>query len=118
MLVRHKSWGTVTLPPRSRLSIGQNDLPAIAKKHRAAFRTKLEMAVELLRRAKPHLDLLKLPIWVVADGAYATKGVLKPAQALGMTVVSRLRKDAASWSLPNQAQTAGVARPGADLRQG
>ncbi len=100
LLVRHKAWGTVALPLLSRLYVRKKDLPAIAEKHRPAFRTKLEMAVEMLRWAKPWLEMLKLPIWVVADGAYANKEVLKPAQALGMTVVSRLRKDAALWSLP------------------
>jgi hypothetical protein len=37
---------------------------------------------------------------MVADGAYAKKDFLKPARALGMTVVSRLRKDAALWTVP------------------
>ena len=100
LLVTHKAWGTIALPLLSRLYIRKKDLPTIAEKHRPAFRTKLDMAVELLRWAKPWLELLKLPIWVVADGAYAKKEVLKPAKALGMTVVSRLRKDAALWSLP------------------
>ena len=100
LLVKHKSWGTIALPLLSRPYIRKKDLPAIAEEHRPAFRTKLDMAVELLRWAKPWLEMLKLPIWVVADGAYATKEVLKPAQALGMTVVSRLRKNAALWSLP------------------
>ncbi len=49
---------------------------------------------------KPWLGLLKLPIGVVADGAYAKKDFLKPAAALGMTVVSRLRKDAALRTVP------------------
>jgi hypothetical protein len=76
------------------------DLPAIDPKHRAEFRTKLELAAELLRWVKPWPGLLKLPIWVVADGAYAKKEFLKPAAALGMTGVSRLRKDAALRGLP------------------
>ncbi len=54
----------------------------------------------MLRWAKPWLGLVKVPVWVVADGAYAKKEVLKPAKALGMTVVSRLRKDAALRTLP------------------
>jgi len=58
------------------------------------------MAVELIRRAKPWLGLLKRPIWVVADGAYAKRDFLKPAAALGLTVVSRLRKDAALRTVP------------------
>ena len=100
LLVTHQAWGTIALPLLSRLYVRKKDLPAIDPKHRPEFRTKLELAVELLRWAKPWLDLLRLPIWVVADGAYAKKEFLKPAAALGMTVVSRLRKDAALRSLP------------------
>ncbi|MEJ7640040.1 MAG: transposase [Singulisphaera sp.] len=100
LLVTHKVWGTIALPLLARLYIRKKDLPSIDPKHRPAFRTKLELAVELLRWAKPWLALLKLPIWVVADGAYAKKDFLKPAAALGMTVVSRLRKDAALRTVP------------------
>jgi hypothetical protein len=100
LLVEHRSWGVIALPLLSRLYIRSADLPAIDPKHRPAFRTKLEMAVELLRWAKPWLGLLRRPIWVVADGAYAKKDLLKPAKALGMTVVSRLRKDAALRTVP------------------
>jgi hypothetical protein len=100
LLVTHKAWGTIALPLLSRLYVRKKDLPAIDPKHRPEFRTKLELAVELLRWVKSWLDLLKLPIWVVADGAYANKEFLKPAMSLGMTVVSRLRKDAALRSLP------------------
>ena len=39
-------------------------------------------------------------MWVVADGAYAKAPFLKPMRALAVTVVSRLRKDAALWSVP------------------
>ena len=100
LLVAHPAWGTIALPLLSRLYIRKKDLPGIGPKHRPAFRTKLELAAELLRWAKPWLGLLRLPIWVVADGAYAKKDFLKPAMSLGMTVVSRLRKDAALRSLP------------------
>src|SRR5579875_2718794 len=100
LLVAHPAWGVVALPLLSRLYVRKKDLPTIDPKHRPAFRTKLELAVELLRWAKPWLGLLKLPVWVVADGAYAKKEFLKPAKLLGMTVVSRLRKDAALRTLP------------------
>jgi hypothetical protein len=100
LLVNHKAWGMIALPLLARLYVRKKDLPGIAPKHRPEFRTKLELAVELLRWAKPWLELLKLSIWVVADGAYAKRDFLKPAQALGMTVVSRLRKDAALWTVP------------------
>jgi hypothetical protein len=100
LLVRHPSWGVIALPLLTRLYVRKKDLPAIDLKHRPSFRTKLELAVELLRWAKRWLGLLGKPLWVVADGAYAKAAFLKPAKSLGMTVVSRLRCDAALWSLP------------------
>jgi hypothetical protein len=103
LLVTHKAWGTIALPLLARLYVRKVNLPAIDPKDRPEFRTKLELAVEMLRWAKPWLGLLKVPVWVVADGAYAKKEFLKPAAALGMTVVSRLRCDAALWSLPPEA---------------
>ena len=100
LLLTHKAWGAIALPLLSRLYVRKKDLPRINPKHRPEFRTKLGLAVELLRWAKLWRGLLGKPLWVVADGAYAKKEFLKPAIALGMTVVSRLRCDAALWSLP------------------
>jgi hypothetical protein len=100
LLAAHPTWGVVALPLLARLYVRKKDLPGIAPKHRPEFRTKLELAVESLRWAKLWLGLLGKPLWVVADGAYAKKEFLKPAIALGMTVVSRLRCNASLWSLP------------------
>jgi hypothetical protein len=100
LLVTHPAWGVIALPLLARLYVRKKDLPAIDPKHRPEFRTKLEMGIELLRWAKTWLGLLKKPIWVVVDGAYAKANFLKPAKDLGMTVVSRLRKGAALWAVP------------------
>jgi hypothetical protein len=100
LLLPHPAWGVIALPLLARMYVRKVDLPGIDPKHRPAFRTKLELAVELLRWAKTWLGLLGKPLWVVADGAYAKAPVLKPAKALGMTVVSRLRKDAALRTVP------------------
>jgi hypothetical protein len=100
LLGAHEAWGTIALPLLARLYVRKKDLPGIDPKHRPPFRTKLELAVELLRWAKTWLGLLGKPLWVVADGAYAKAAFLKPAMGLGMTVVSRLRKDAALWTGP------------------
>jgi hypothetical protein len=99
-LAHHPSWGTVALPLLARLYIRRKDLPGIPERARPAFRTKLELAAELVRWADLWLRRLGKPLWVVADGAYAKAAFLKPAMATGLTVVSRLRKDAALRSLP------------------
>lgn len=105
LLAAHPAWGVIALPLLARLYIRRKDLPAIDKRHRPAFATKLEMAVGLVRWAKIWLGHLGKPLWVVADGAYARAALLKPVIALGVVVVSRLRKDAALWTVP-------VHRPG------
>ena len=105
LLACHPAWGVVALPLLARLYVRQKSLAAIVAKHRPAFRTKLEMAVELMKWAKCWLGLLGKPLWVVTDGAYAAAPFLKPMKALAVTVVSRLRKDANLRTVP-------AARPG------
>ena len=54
------------------------------------------------------------PIWVVTDGAYAKRPFLKRVLAAGVTVISRLRCDAALRSLPvvvDPGQKKGRGRP-------
>ena len=53
ILVTHKAWGTIALPLLSRLYVRKKDLPVVASKHRPEFRTKLELAVELLQWLEP-----------------------------------------------------------------
>jgi len=106
LLAAHPAWGVVALPLLARLYVRQKNLAGIPPKHRPAFRTKLAMAVDLMRWAKCWLGMLGKPLWVVADGAYAKAPFLKPMRALGVTVVSRLRKDAALRTVP------GPRRPG------
>ena len=100
LLVGHPLGGIVALPLLARLYIRQKHLGAIPARHRPAFATKLVLAVELVRWAHSWLKLWGKAVWVVADGAYAKAPVLKPLRALGVTVVSRLRKDAALWTVP------------------
>ena len=100
LLARHPAWGVVALPLLARLYVRRITLPRIAPDHRPTFRTKLELAVELMQWAVLWLKSLGKSLWVVVDGAYAKAPFLKPLIELGVTVVSRLRKDAALCCLP------------------
>jgi hypothetical protein len=106
LLAVHPAWGVVALPLLARLYVRAVDLPRLPPKDRPPFRTKLELAVELMRWASGWLGALGKPLWVVADGAYAKAALLKPMRALAVTVVSRLRRDAALCTVP------GPRRPG------
>lgn len=106
LLAAHPAWGVIALPLLARLYVRRKNLASIDQRHRPPFRTKLALAVELVRWAKVWLGFLGKPVWVVADGAYAKAPFLKPMRALGVTVVSRLRKDSALRTVP------GPRRPG------
>ena len=100
LLVGHPLWGVIALPLLAKLYVRRKNLGSIDARHRPPFRTKLELAVELMRWAVTWLGFLGKRVWVVADGAYAKAPFLKPMRGLGVTVVSRLRKDAALWGVP------------------
>jgi hypothetical protein len=100
LLVAHPLWGAIALPLLARLYVRRKNLGTIDGPHRPAFATKLELAVGLMRWARCWLGLLGTPLWVVADGAYAKAPFLKAMRAFGVTVVSRLRKDAALRTVP------------------
>ena len=99
-LVRHPRWGTIALPLAARLYIRLQDLFLVHVLYRWRFRTKLELGASLLEWAAQRLNYLGKTVWIVADGAYAKRPFLKRAQAAGVTVVSRLRKDAALYDVP------------------
>jgi hypothetical protein len=111
LLARHPAWGVVALPLLARLYVRRITLPRIAPDHRPTFRTKLELAVELVQWAVIRLKSLGQALWVVVDGAYAKAPFLKPLAELGVTVVSRLRKDAALYNLPDLRRPGQRGRP-------
>lgn len=99
-LVRHPRWGTIALPLLARLYIRAKDVPRLVPWYRWKFRTKLELAAELVAWAAHCLTYVAGVMWVVVDGAYAKRPFLKAARACGAVVVSRLRRDAALYHLP------------------
>jgi hypothetical protein len=111
LLACHPSWGVVALPLLARLYVRRKNLGSIDPPHRPPFKTKLELAVELVRWATTWLGFLGKPLWVVADGAYAKAPFLKPMRALGVTVVSRLRRDAALRTVPGRRPPGRRGRP-------
>jgi DDE superfamily endonuclease len=106
-LARHPGWGTIALPLQAQLYIRRIDLAKLPPERPRAFRTKLEMAAQQLRWLTPWVKGDFEELWVAADGAYAKRPFLKAAKGCGFTVVSRLRKDAALWSLPEPAPPEG-----------
>ena len=99
-LVRHACWGTIGLPLLAFLYVRRVDVGDIPPGYRVKFQTKLEQAAALLEWLAVWLKILGKNLWVVVDGAYIKRPFLKRAAKAGATVVGRLRKDAALWSVP------------------
>ena len=99
-LVRRPGWGCIALPLRASLYVRRLDVAGLPPEYRWPFRTKLTLAVELLRWLAFRLKHWGVALWLAADGAYARREVLRAARRENIVVVSRLRKDAALRDLP------------------
>jgi hypothetical protein len=110
-LAKHPRWGAIALPLQSSLYVRHKDLPKVPPEYAWTFRTKLELAAELLEGLPPWVATEFEQRWVVVDGGYAKKPFLGRARQAGFTVIGRLRKDAALWSLPPTSRPPGQPGP-------
>jgi hypothetical protein len=104
VLVQHPTDGPRALPLRSDLYVRAKNLTPELKAQQWQFRTKLEWAAAQLQWLHRWTSLSSPAsdeaIRVVADGAYAKRPLLRVIRRLGLTLVSRLPRNAALWSLP------------------
>jgi hypothetical protein len=98
-VVRHKLWATVGLPFLAKMYIRAKDITKMPTKCRVVFEDKLQQATELVKWASECCKRLGKQLWIVTDGGFTKAGFLKPAIQLGVTVITRLRKDAALHEL-------------------
>ena len=113
-LVRHPQWGCIGLPLLARMYVRQKDLETMENVGKAPwkFRTKLELAAGLVEWCvRLFQNWFRRRVLVVADGAYAKRPFLQRVLATGAVVVSRLRKDAALFELPDVKKRRGKGRP-------
>jgi hypothetical protein len=110
-LAKHPCWGTLALPLQASLYVRAKDVPSIPPEYGWTFRTKLELAAAQLRWLKPWVAGQFEELWAVVDGGFVKRPFLKAARQEGFTVVGRLRKDAALWSLPPPTRRPGQPGP-------
>jgi hypothetical protein len=111
LVLRHPLWQTIGLPLLGLLYVRAKDIAQIPKQHGWKFRTKLELAAGAVLHFADLAKTAGKTVWAVVDGAYAKRPFLKPLRATGVTVVSRLRKDAALRTVPVQPPTKKRGRP-------
>lgn len=102
-LATHPMWGVIALPLCSLMYIRAVDVPKLAAKYgNWEFRTKHELGVVLLTWFMEAIRAfgVKAKVWLAVDGAYSARPFLIPVLAMGIVIVSRLRKDACLYDLP------------------
>ena len=92
--------GPPALPLRARLYVREKDIARFPARYRWPFRTKLELAAELLGWPAEAAAILGRAVEVVVDGVYAKKPFLEAPPSGTVTVFSRWRRDAALRTLP------------------
>src|SRR5579859_3332761 len=88
-VVPHRLWGAIALPLLARLYVRQKDIGPLTQWYGWKFRTKLEMAAELVQWLARWTSWLGKPLWLVCDGAYAKRELLRAARAAKVVVISR-----------------------------
>ena len=101
LAVRHPKWGPLALPLWAMLYVRQQTMATIPKSRLwQRFATKLQLAARLVEWIAPLLKQAGKTIWVVIDGGYTKRSFLGRALKQGVTIVGRLRRDAALRDLP------------------
>lgn len=120
LALRHPEWGPLALPLRAMLYVRQRTIARIPKSRGwQRFATKLQLAARLVEWIVPLLKKAGKTVWIVVDGGYTKRPFLKRTLKTGVTVIGRLRKDAALKDLPpelrnrqlRQGQRRGRGRP-------
>ena len=115
LAVRHPVWGAIGLPLRAMLYVRRRTMATIPKSRRwQRFATKLQLAARLVEWIVPILKKAGKTVTIVVDGGYTKRPFLRRVLKQGVTIVGRLRKDAALRDLPpkrKKGQRRGRGRP-------
>jgi hypothetical protein len=116
LALRHPQWGSLALPLLAMLYVREKTMATIPKCRRwKRFATKLQLAARLVEWSHAILKKAGKTVWIVVDGGYTKRPFLRRVLKLpGVTIVGRLRKDAALRDLPpklKRGQRRGRGRP-------
>jgi hypothetical protein len=111
LVIRHPLWHTIGLPLLGLMYVRAKDIAKIPRRHKWKFRTKLQLAAKQMVKFAELVTTAGKTVWVVVDGAYANEPFIKPLRAVGVIVVSRLRKNAKLFTLPRPVEKRGPGQP-------
>jgi hypothetical protein len=118
LTLRHPRFGPLALPLRAMLYVRRQTMAKIPAWRGWTFATKLVLAARLVEWIAPIVKKAGKTLWVVVDGGYVKAPFLKRALRAGVTVVGRLRKDAALCDLPRKPRRGRRRGPGRPPKYG
>lgn len=113
-LQRHPCFGLISLPLLGLLYVRKKEISRLPASLGVTFRSKLELAADLIHWLGSHKALFSKPVWLIADGFYAKKAVFQAARQENIVVVSRIRTDSKLFEPPpklNPSQKRGRGQP-------
>jgi hypothetical protein len=102
LAVRHPCFGALALPLRAMLYVRRKTMAKIPQWRGWTFATKLVLAARLVEWIAPIVTQAGKTLWIVVDGGYVKAPFLKRALRTRVTIIGRLRKDAALRDLPRK----------------
>ena len=99
-LAKQPQRGTIALPLLNQLCVRHKDIAKLDADRRPPFRTKRQLAAQQLHGITVWRGQHYQDVWVVVDGGYSKRSLLRSAKQDKVVVVGRLAKNAALWSLP------------------
>jgi len=101
LALRHFLWGAIGPPLRAMVYVRRQTMKSIPRHRLWKFATKLQLAARPVEWIVPILKNAVKMVWIVVDGGYTKRPFLRRVLMLErVTVVGRLRKDAALRQLP------------------
>jgi hypothetical protein len=118
LALRHPRFGPMALPLLAMLYVRRKTMAKIPKWRGWTFATKLVLAARLVEWIAPIVKQAGKTLWIVVDGGYVKAPFLRRALRAGVTVIGRLRKDAALRDLPRKLRRGRRRGPGRPPKYG
>ena len=118
LALRHPRFGPLALPLRAMLYVRRRTMAEIPKWRGWTFASKLVLAARLVEWIAPIVKQAGKTLWIVVDGGYVKAPFLRRALRAGVTVIGRLRKDAALRDLPRKLRCGRRRGPGRPPKYG
>jgi hypothetical protein len=118
LAVRHPRFGALALPLQAMLYVRRKTMAKIPKWRGWTFATKLVLAARLVEWIAPIVKQAGKTLWIVVDGGYVKAPFLRRALRAGVTIIGRLRKDAALRDLPRKLRRGRRRGPGRPPKYG